>query len=280
MSTPISETSEKNWDVDRAMQSDGEPRRHDQVREAFRSLSTSANWMDWFKFGPVGWRFNPSDIELLDYYLRARKYGGGAICEGIFGDFDLYKYDPQDLPQDKVHRHCNGRMYIFTPIYKLHINGARKGKRNTPNGHWKMNSSPIPIIENNDGQTIGTRSSLVFFDKDKRKTRWLMYEFRLVDPPQTIENEGMLDHCVLAVVYRSKEDRLDTATNKNRWSHDYVAHTIGFDEFNSEPKRCHDHVLSDNKENHSMEQSHRKRKYAQDIGGTSTSNSNSITNFS
>jgi hypothetical protein len=85
---------------------------------------------------------------------------------------------------------------------------------------------------------------------------------------------------VLAVVYRSKEDRLDTATNKNRWSHDYVAPTIGFDEFNSEPKRCHDQVLSDNKENHSMEQSHRKRKYAQDIGGTSTSNSNSITNFS
>jgi hypothetical protein len=101
MSTPISKTSEENWDVDRAMQSDGEPRRHDQVREAFRSLSTSANWMDWFKFGPVGWRFNPSDIELLDYYLRARKYGGGAICEGIFGDFDLYKYDPQNLPQGR-----------------------------------------------------------------------------------------------------------------------------------------------------------------------------------
>ncbi|KAG6770135.1 hypothetical protein POTOM_025805 [Populus tomentosa] len=245
MSAPISKTSERNWDVDRAMQSDGEPRCHDQVREAIRSLSTSANWVDWFKFGLVGWRFNPSDIELLDYYLHARKYGGGAICEGIFGDFDLYKYDPQNLPQDKVHRHCNGRMYIFTPIYRLHINRARKGKQNTPNGHWKMNSSPIPFMENNDGETIGTRSSLVFFDKDKRKTCWLM----------------------------SKEDRLDTTTTKNRWSHDYVAHTIGFDEFNSEPKRCHDQVLSNNKENHSMEQSHRKRKYPQDICGTSTSNS-------
>lgn len=84
-------------------------------------------------------------------------------------------------------------MYIFTPIYKLHINGSKKGKRNTPNGHWKMNSSPIPVIENNDGQTIGTRSSLAFFDRDKRKTRWLMYEFRLVDPPtQADENEGMV----------------------------------------------------------------------------------------
>jgi hypothetical protein len=100
-------------------------------------------------------------------------------------------------------------MYIFTPIYKLHINGARKGKRNTPNGHWKMNSSPIPIIENNDGQTIGTRSSLVFFDKDKRKTRWLMYEFRLVDPPtQTIENEGMVCKMFCLVFFLKKKNRV------------------------------------------------------------------------
>ncbi|KAG5243707.1 NAC domain-containing protein [Salix suchowensis] len=265
MSTPISKTSWRtSWDADRALQSAAEPRHQDQIREAFRSLSASAKLMDWSKFGPVGWRFNPSDIELLDYYLRAKKYGGGPICEGIFGDFDLYRYDPQNIPQDKVHRHCNGRMYIFTPIYKLHKNGSKKGKRNTPNGHWKMNSSPIPVIENNDGQTIGTRSSLAFFDGHKRKTRWLMYEFRLVDPPtQADENEGMMDHCVLAVVYRSKEHRvLDSS-----------------DEFNSKPKRCHSLVLSDNTGNYSMEQSHKKLKYARDIGGISTSNSKSITSF-
>ncbi|CAK7338132.1 unnamed protein product [Dovyalis caffra] len=91
------------------------------------------------------------------------------------------------------------------------MNGSRKGKRDTPNGHWKMNASPIPVLENAEGRPIGTKSSLAFFDKEKRKTHWLMYEFRLVDPVYSAKEnkiEGMLDHCVLAVVYIAKEDRL------------------------------------------------------------------------
>lgn len=77
-------------------------------------------------------------------------------------------------------------MYIFTPLHKLkqHRTDGTKAKRNTPNGVWKMNASPIPVKDQN-GQTIGTKACLVYFSKknsSKAKTQWLMHEFRIEDP--------------------------------------------------------------------------------------------------
>jgi len=44
-----------------------------------------------------GFRFHPTDEELVTFYLR-RKVAGKRLSIEIIKDFDIYKHDPWDLP--------------------------------------------------------------------------------------------------------------------------------------------------------------------------------------
>ena len=54
---------------------------------------------------PPGFRFHPTDEELISYYLK-RKICGKRIEFDAIGEIDLYKYDPWDLPG--IARHLSG----------------------------------------------------------------------------------------------------------------------------------------------------------------------------
>jgi hypothetical protein len=44
-----------------------------------------------------GFRFHPTDEELVTFYLR-RKVAGKRLSIEIIKEFDIYKQDPWDLP--------------------------------------------------------------------------------------------------------------------------------------------------------------------------------------
>lgn len=46
---------------------------------------------------PPGFRFHPTDEELVNHYL-CRKCAGLPISVPIIAEIDLYKYDPWELP--------------------------------------------------------------------------------------------------------------------------------------------------------------------------------------
>lgn len=46
---------------------------------------------------PPGFRFHPTDDELVNHYL-CRKCAGQAIAVPIIAEIDLYKFDPWQLP--------------------------------------------------------------------------------------------------------------------------------------------------------------------------------------
>lgn len=52
---------------------------------------------------PPGFRFHPTDEELVLHYL-CRKCATQSIAVPIIAEIDLYKYDPWDLP---------GNLFIF-----------------------------------------------------------------------------------------------------------------------------------------------------------------------
>ena len=52
--------------------------------------------MNTFSHVPPGFRFHPTDEELVDYYLR-KKVASKRIDLDVIGDVDLYKIEPWDL---------------------------------------------------------------------------------------------------------------------------------------------------------------------------------------
>lgn len=52
--------------------------------------------MDTFAHVPPGFRFHPTDEELVDYYLR-KKIAARKIDLDVIKDVDLYKIEPWDL---------------------------------------------------------------------------------------------------------------------------------------------------------------------------------------
>jgi len=46
---------------------------------------------------PPGFRFHPTDVELVSYYLKRKIMGKKLIVDAI-SEVDLYKFPPWDLP--------------------------------------------------------------------------------------------------------------------------------------------------------------------------------------
>lgn len=56
---------------------------------------------------PPGFRFHPTDEELVMHYL-CRKCASQSIAVPIIAEIDLYKYDPWELP---------GKFFFFLIFY-------------------------------------------------------------------------------------------------------------------------------------------------------------------
>ena len=58
--------------------------------------STQAQTQQQQQLVPPGFRFHPTDEELVDYYLR-KKVASRRIDLNVIKDVDLYKIEPWDL---------------------------------------------------------------------------------------------------------------------------------------------------------------------------------------
>jgi hypothetical protein len=127
---------------------------------------------------PPGFRFHPTDEELVAHYLCARAAGRRPPVS-IIAEVDLYRFDPWDLPE----RALFGRRewYFFTPRDRKYPNGSRPN-RAAGSGYWKATGADKPV--EHEGRTAGIKKALVFYHgKPPRgvKTEWIMHEYRLAE---------------------------------------------------------------------------------------------------
>ncbi|KAL9255430.1 NAC domain-containing protein [Drosera capensis] len=144
-----------------------------------------------------GFRFHPTDEELVGCYLKTVACGNMLPQPEVIGCLNIYNYDPHELPElAKIReREC----YFFVPRDRHQGNGG-KPKRTTQNGFWKATGSDRKVVQSSGTKrTIGLRKTLVFYKGRAprgTKTDWIMQEYRLPDhctPSQDI---------VLCKVYR------------------------------------------------------------------------------
>uniref|UniRef100_A0A7N0V4Q4 NAC domain-containing protein n=1 Tax=Kalanchoe fedtschenkoi TaxID=63787 RepID=A0A7N0V4Q4_KALFE len=111
-----------------------------------------------------GFRFHPTDEELVAFYLK-RKIQQRPLAIELIKQLDIYKHDPWDLP--KLAATGEKEWYFYCPRDRKYRNSARPN-RVTGAGFWKATGTDRPIYSSE-----GTKAAKGI------KTDWMMHEFRL-----------------------------------------------------------------------------------------------------
>ncbi|RDX74471.1 NAC domain-containing protein 30, partial [Mucuna pruriens] len=127
---------------------------------------------------PPGFRFHPTEEELVGYYLK-RKINSLKIDLDVIVEIDLYKMEPWDI-QDrcKLGYEQQNEWYFFSHKDKKYPTGTRTN-RATAAGFWKATGRDKAVMSKN--RIIGMRKTLVFYKgraPNGRKTDWIMHEYR------------------------------------------------------------------------------------------------------
>ncbi|KAK1408269.1 hypothetical protein QVD17_39905 [Tagetes erecta] len=141
---------------------------------------------------PPGFRFHPTDEELVDYYLR-KKIASNNIDLDVIKDVDLYRIEPWDL-QDLcklVGSEEQNEWYFFSYKDKKYPTGTRTN-RATKAGFWKATGRDKGIYSKHI--LVGMRKTLVFYKgraPNGKKSDWIMHEYRLeTNENNTAQEEG------------------------------------------------------------------------------------------
>ncbi|XP_002976404.2 NAC domain-containing protein 72 [Selaginella moellendorffii] len=152
---------------------------------------------------PAGFRFHPTDEELVVHYL-CKKAESKPFPVPVIAEVDLYKFSPWDLPSKAYFG--EREWYFFTPRDRKYPNGARPN-RAAGSGYWKATGTDKPI-HTRGNRKVGVKKALVFYDGKAPKgvkTNWIMHEYRLVESsshkPAKDHKSLRLDDWVLCRIY-------------------------------------------------------------------------------
>ncbi|KAF5197854.1 Nac domain [Thalictrum thalictroides] len=147
-----------------------------------------------------GFRFHPTDEELVIYYLK-RKVCGKPFRVDAISVIDIYKLEPWDLPDRSRLKSRDLEWYFFSALDKKYGNGWRTN-RATEQGYWKTTGKDRSVRRGE--KTVGMKKTLVFHigrAPHGERTNWVMHEYRLVD--EELSQTGIAqDAFVLCRVFR------------------------------------------------------------------------------
>ncbi|KAJ6821007.1 NAC domain-containing protein 48-like [Iris pallida] len=151
---------------------------------------------------PPGFRFHPTDDELVTHYLL-RKCASLPLAVPIVAELDLYKFNPWDLPGMALYG--EKEWYFFTPRDRKYPNGSRPN-RAAGAGYWKATGADKPV---GTPKPMAIKKALVFYSGRAprgEKTNWIMHEYRLADVDRSArkKNSIRLDDWVLCRIYKKK----------------------------------------------------------------------------
>ncbi|KAL1209217.1 NAC domain-containing protein [Cardamine amara subsp. amara] len=125
---------------------------------------------------PAGFRFHPTDEELITHYLSRKVVDVGFTAKAIV-DIDLNKSEPWDLPAKASMG--EKEWYFFNLRDRKYPTGLRTN-RATEAGYWKTTGKDKEIYRT--GILVGMKKTLVFYKgraPKGEKSNWVMHEYRL-----------------------------------------------------------------------------------------------------
>ncbi|PWA52764.1 NAC domain containing protein 57 [Artemisia annua] len=162
---------------------------------------------------PPGFRFHPTDEELVNYYLK-RKIHGQEIELDIIPEVDLYKCEPWELAEKSFLPSRDPEWYFFGPRDRKYPNGFRTN-RATRAGYWKSTGKDRRVISQGHNRNIGMKKTLVYYRgraPQGIRTDWVMHEYRL-DDKDCPDTYGVQDSYALCRVFKKNGICVDLDDN-------------------------------------------------------------------
>ncbi|KAL2241261.1 NAC domain-containing protein 104 [Sesamum indicum] len=142
---------------------------------------------------PPGFEFDPTDEELIVYFL-CRRAASIPCYPNIIPDLDIYAADPWELNEK-----------AFSSKREWYFFSRWRQNRSTRRGFWKEIGLNEPIFTSN-GNEVGIKNYLVFYgdhdheDGSKVQTNWAMEEYHLLKPNSQVQDD-INDEWVLCRVH-------------------------------------------------------------------------------
>ncbi|KAM1125710.1 hypothetical protein FF1_040981 [Malus domestica] len=166
---------------------------------------------------PVGYRFHPTEEELISHYLKLKLRGKDSLVSDAIREINICKYEPRELPEISLIKSDDEWYFYNRPIYKK--NNRNEVERATATGFWKSTGKE-KIVKARDNKIIGKKRILTFRQgrgSNAPITNWVMHEFSI---PQINPNANQRDF-VLCYVKKKSGKNTDVATGDEGESSNY-----------------------------------------------------------
>ncbi|XP_072977168.1 NAC domain-containing protein 100 [Typha angustifolia] len=167
---------------------------------------------------PPGFRFHPTDEELITYYLT-HKLSEANFSARAIAEVDLNKCEPWDLPGKA--KMGEKEWYFFSLRDRKYPTGIRTN-RATSAGYWKTTGKDKEIYGSQTNELVGMKKTLVFYKGRAprgEKTNWVMHEYRLHSKSVSKSNK---DEWVVCRVFMKSSGGKKYPSNTHPRAHTYT----------------------------------------------------------
>ncbi|KAL6994510.1 hypothetical protein U1Q18_012613 [Sarracenia purpurea var. burkii] len=157
---------------------------------------------------PVGYRFHPSDAEILLFYLKRKVYSLPLPQPSFIPHLDVFHTNPWDIPGEP-----REKRYFFC---KRAVN-VKKCNRVTDAGYWKgIGKEEHILVSGRNPRAVGVKKTLVFYHGKRPTgltTQWKMTEYRLLpseitSPTITQKLKMEMEEWVVCFIHQNKASNM------------------------------------------------------------------------